>query len=144
MGLPHPYDDPAFYDHLIAKRLLAWTVDLVITLVLVVVALGMTAFLGVLVLPVIWSAVAIAYRTVMLTRFGATLGMMVAAIQLRRLDGARADPVTCLWHSVAYSASMVFVVPQIASVALMLVTPYRQGLNDWVLGTTLVNRLHDH
>lgn len=140
MSLPHPEDDPGFYAHLIAKRFLAWCIDLMITVVLVLLVLGATAFLAVFFLPVIWSAVAIAYRTVTLTRFGATPGMMVAAITLRRLDGRRADPATCLWHSVIYSVGMVFVVPQIGSVALMLVTPYKQGLNDWLLGTTLVNR----
>jgi hypothetical protein len=51
--------------------------------------------------------------------------------------------MTCLWHSVIYSASMVFVLPQIGSVALMLTTPYKQGLNDWFLSTTMVNRFHE-
>jgi hypothetical protein len=32
---------------------------------------------------------------------------------------------------------------QIASVALMLTTPYRQGLNDLILGTTMVHRDQD-
>ncbi|MCB1406661.1 MAG: RDD family protein [Rhodobacteraceae bacterium] len=143
MSLPHPHDDPGFYDHLIPKRFLAWCIDLMITVVLVMIVLAATAFLAVFFLPVIWSAVAIAYRSTMLTRYGATLGMMVAAIKLRRLDGQRADPVVCLWHSVIYSIGMVFVVPQIGSVALMLSTPYKQGLNDWLLGTTLVNRFDE-
>mgnify|MGYP000982976608 CR=1 len=140
MSLPHPHDDPGFYDHLIVKRFLAWAIDLMVTLVLVMLVLGLTAFLTVLILPVIWVAVAVAYRTVMLTRYGATLGMMVAAIKLRRLDGTWADATMCLWHSVIYAMSMVFVFPQVASVALMLITPYKQGLNDWLLGTTLVNK----
>lgn len=140
MSLPHPLDDPAFYDHLIAKRFLAWCIDLIITTLLVVVVLAATALIALLFLPLLWSAVSIAYRSVMLTRYGATVGMMVAAIRLRCLDGARADGQTCLWHSVIYSLGMVFVVPQIGSVALMLATPCKQGLNDWLLGTTLVNR----
>lgn len=140
MSLPHPYDDPGFYDHLIVKRFLAWCIDLMITIVLVLLALAATAFLAVLLLPLVWVAVAIAYRTVMLTRYGATLGMMIAAINLRHLDGTRPDPTTCLWHSVLFSLTMLFVVSQIGSIALMFVTPYKQGLNDWLLGTTLVNR----
>jgi len=144
MSLPHPDDDPAFYDHLMVKRFLAWSIDLMITIVLVMIVLALTAFLAALFLPVIWSAIAIAYRTVMLSRYGATLGMMVAAIKLRRLDGTRADDTTCLLHSVIYAASMIFVVPQIGSVALMLITPYKQGLNDLLLGTTLVNRFIEH
>ncbi|MCB1396592.1 MAG: RDD family protein [Rhodobacter sp.] len=140
MSLPHPLDDPAFYDHLIAKRLLAWVIDLAVTLVLMLVVLAATAFLAIVIFPMVWVAVAVAYRTVMLTRYGATVGMLVAAIRLRRLDGSRPDPTLCLWHSAIYAGTMAFVVPQVASVALMLTTPYKQGLNDWLLGTTLVNR----
>ncbi len=66
--------------------------------------------------------------------------MLVAAIRLRRLDGRAPDAVLCLWHSVIYALGMVFVAPQIASVAMMMVTPYRQGLNDMILGTTMINR----
>lgn len=140
MRLPDPCDDPDFYAHVIVKRLLAWAVDLVITLALVLLALAMTAFLAVLLAPVIWTAVSIVYRSVMLQRYQATLGMMVAALRIVRLDGRRPGPVLCVWHSVIYSVSMLFVVPQIGSVGLMVSTPYRQGLNDWLLGTTLVNR----
>ncbi|PVH28650.1 RDD family protein [Pararhodobacter oceanensis] len=144
MSLPHPQDDPAFYDHLILKRFLAWVIDLVVTVVLVILVLIATAFIAAFFLPVIWSAVAIAYRTVMLSRYGATAGMMIASIKLRHINGRTPETVTCLWHSVIYSASMVFMVPQIASVALMLTTPYKQGLNDVVLGTTMVNRFLEY
>ncbi|WP_323036938.1 RDD family protein [Pararhodobacter sp.] len=140
MSLPNPYDDPGFYEHLIGKRLLAWVIDLVVTLALVLVVLALTVFLTILIFPIVWAAVAIAYRTVMLSRYGATLGMMVAAIKLRRLDATRADALQCFWHSVIYAASMTLVLPQIGSVALMLITPYKQGLNDFLLGTTLVNK----
>lgn len=139
MSLPHPADDPDFYAHLIPKRLLAWVIDLIVTTLLVLLVLALTAFLTILIFPVLWFAISVAYRTVMLSRYGATAGMMVAAIKLRRLDASRPDPTLCLWHSVIYSVSMVFVFPQIGSIALMLITPYKQGLNDWVLGTTLVN-----
>jgi len=140
MSLPHPLDDPAFYDHLIAKRFLAWVIDLAITLMLMLIVLAATAFLAIIIFPMVWVAVAVAYRTVMLTRYGATVGMLVVAIRLRRLDGSRPDPALCLWHSAIYAGTMAFVVPQVASVALMLTTPFKQGLNDWLLGTTLVNR----
>ena len=140
MSLPHPEDDPAFYDHLIAKRFLAWVIDLLVTALLTLLVIVLTLGLAALVFPLVWAVIAVAYRTVMLTRYGATVGMLVAAIRLRRLDGSRPDPTLCLWHSAIYAGTMAFVVPQVASVALMLTTPYKQGLNDWLLGTTLVNR----
>lgn len=143
MRLPDPEFDPAFYDHLIAKRFLAWIVDLLITLVLMLVVIVATAFIAALIFPLVWAAIAITYRWVMLTRYGATAGMMVAAIKLRHLDGRRADSGTCLIHSVIYAFTMMFVVTQIGSVALMLTTPYKQGLNDWILGTTLINRFFE-
>ena len=139
MSLPHPEDDPGFYDHVIAKRFLAWLIDLLVTALLTVVAIILTLGFGALIFPLIWGAIAIAYRTVMLTRYGATAGMLVAALRLRRLDGGRPGSTLCLWHSVIYSASMIVVPVQVASVAMMLTTPYRQGLNDWILGTTILN-----
>ncbi len=140
MRLPDPQIEPEFYHALVVKRGLAWVVDLVITLLIVIVAVVLTAFIGLFFFPVLWVAVSIAYRWVMLSNYAATAGMMLAGIKLRHLDGRVPDPVTCLVHAVIFSFSMGFVVPQVASVALMLVTPYRQGLNDVILSTTMINR----
>lgn len=143
MTLPDPRLDPAFYDNLIAKRFLAWIIDLVITLVLMILVIVGTLFLAAFIFPLVWAVIAVCYRWVMLARFGQTAGMMVASIKLRHLDGRRADSGTCLIHSVIYAFTMMFVVTQIGSVALMLTTPYKQGLNDWILGTTLINRFNE-
>jgi uncharacterized RDD family membrane protein YckC len=80
----------------------------------------------------------------MLVRFDATLGMMLAGLRLRRLDGTRPPPAVCLWHAAIYSGAMATILGQIASVALLLTSPYRQGLNDLILGTTMVHRDPDH
>lgn len=138
--LPDPLDDPEFYSDLLPKRFLAWVIDLVLTLVIFALVIVLSGFLALFIFPLVWMAIAIAYRTVMLTRYGATAGMWIAALQWRRLDGRRPDEGLAFWHSAIYAVSMTFVLGQIASVALMLVTPYRQGLNDWILGTTIVNR----
>lgn len=144
MSLPHPDDFPAAYSHVIEKRLLAWVIDLIATLFLVMIALAATGFLAVFIFPLVWSAVAIAYRYVTINRWGGTLGMMIAALRLRSLDGTKPSETTVLWHSVIYALSMIFVIPQIASVALMLNSTYKQGLNDSLMGTTMVNRLASH
>ena len=138
--LPDPLDDPDFYGDLIPKRFLAWVIDLALTLLIFTLVIVLSGFLALFIFPLVWMAIAIAYRTVLLTRYGATAGMWIAALQWRRLDGRQPDQALALWHSVIYALSMTFVLGQIASVALMLVTPYRQGLNDWILGTTVVNR----
>ncbi len=140
MSLPDPTRDPEFYRALLLKRALAWAVDFVITLALVLGVLVVTLFVGLFFFPVLWVAVSVAYRWVMLSRYGATAGMMLMAIKLRRLDGRRPDSTLCLIHALIFSAAMVTVIGQVLSVALMLITPYRQGLNDLILGTTVINR----
>lgn len=140
MRLPDPAIDPGYYRDLLPKRFLAWVVDLIVTLVLVLAVMVLTLFFAMLIFPLVWSAIAIAYRYVLLTRHGATWGMMLAALRLRQLDGTPPPPVLCFWHAAIYAASMTTVLGQIASVALMLTTPYRQGLNDLILGTTMVHR----
>lgn len=144
MSLPDPAYEPQYYAALLPKRFLAWVVDLILTLVLVVMVIVFSFLVTLFILPLVWMAVSVAYRTVTLTRWGATPGMMLAGIKLRRLNGRRGDAVTCFWHSVIFSASMAMVVPQIISVALMLLTPYRQGLNDVILRTTVLNRYLEH
>ena len=140
MSLPDPARDPEFYRALMVKRALAWAVDFGITLVLVLGVLVLTLFVAAFIFPLVWVTVSVAYRWVMLSRYGATAGMMLMAIKLRRLDGRRADSTLCLIHALIFSAAMITVIGQILSVALMLITPYRQGLNDLILGTTVINR----
>lgn len=143
MTLPHPEDDPRFWEHVPQKRFLAWLVDLAVTLVIVLGLIILSAGLALFLLPIVWSAVAITYRWLMLGRYGATLGMLLVALRLRHLDGRRPERDLCLWHAGLHAVSMVFVVPQIASVAMILMTPHRQGLNDWLLGTTMINKPDD-
>ena len=140
MRLPDPALHPEVYQDLIVKRLLAWLVDALVVVALVVVAVLATVLIALFFLPVIALAISIGYRWIMLSRYGATLGMMLAAIELRHLDGRVPDPVVCFMHAAIFSLGMFFVVPQIISVALMFSTAYRQGLNDTILRTTLINR----
>lgn len=140
MSLPHPEDAPEFWAHVPEKRLVAWLIDLVVTLLLVLLLALPTAGVALFFLPLTWSAVAIAMRWVMLSRYGATLGMLMVSLRLRHLDGRVPDPTVCLWHAVLHSASMLFVLPQVASVAMILGTTRRQSLGDWILQTTMINR----
>jgi uncharacterized RDD family membrane protein YckC len=140
MRLPDPLAHPEVYEDLVVKRFVAWLVDALVIASLILIVLVLTVFIAVLILPVVVLAISIGYRWIMLSRYGATLGMMLAAIHLRHLDGRTPDPVVCFMHASIFSLGMFFVVPQIVSIALMLVTDYRQGLNDMILRTTLVNR----
>lgn len=140
MTLPDPAHQPEFYTDIPWKRTAAWGIDLVITLGLTLVALIATALLTIFILPLLYGAVSIAYRTVMLSRYGATLGMMVMAIKWRHLNGARPDPMTAFFYSLAHTAMWTMFPLQIASIATILLSPYRQGLHDMVMGTTMLHR----
>lgn len=139
-GLPDPELLPEFYALVPAKRLLAWLVDGVLILLLTAVVLLLTALLTIWILPLLYVAVNVAYRVVALARWSATPGMLLMAVELRDARGARLDAMTALLHTLGYTASSVLVLPQVASVALMLITPRRQGLSDLVLGTAMLNR----
>lgn len=142
MSLPDPNYEPEFYHALPIKRALAWAVDMVIVLVLLLVTLALTAFLGVLILPVLFVCVSIAYRWVTLKNYGATYGMMLVGIKLRRLDGSNADSTACAIHATVFSLVQMFFLPQIFSIALILTTPYRQSLADMLVQTTMINRYY--
>ena len=60
------------------------------------------------------------------------------------LDDRAPGPVVAFWHAAIFSLGMFFVVPQMISIGLMFTTAYRQGLNDVILGTTVINRWVTH
>jgi len=140
MRLPDPEMQPEFYADVPLKRSMAWAIDLVITVLMTVVAIALTLFVGAFFLPVLYAAVSIGYRTVMLTRYGATLGMMATALKWSALDGRRPDAMTALAYSGAHAAIWTLFPLQIASIVMILLTPYRQGLHDMFLGTTMLHR----
>lgn len=138
--LPDPELLPEFYAWVPAKRLVAWLVDTLLILAITLVVLVFTAFLTAFVLPVLYVGINIAYRTVALTRWSATPGMLLMAIELRDRRGNRVARDTALLHTLAYTVSVLTILPQIASVAMMLTSPRGQGLGDTLLGTVMLNR----
>lgn len=139
MTLPDPELQPEFYSDVPIKRALAWAIDLVAVFALSLVGVIMTFFVSLLFLPVLFATVSIAYRTVMLARYGATLGMMVMALKWRQLDGRSPDTMTALGYSALHAALWTVFPLQIASMAMILLSPYRQGLHDFFLGTTMLH-----
>jgi uncharacterized RDD family membrane protein YckC len=139
MSLPDPELQPEFYRDVPLKRALAWLVDLLVTLALTLVALTFTLFLAAFFLPFFFVVISVAYRTVMLSRYGATLGMMLMALKWRGLSGRVPDPLTAFYYSLIHAGQWAVLPVQIASVVMILVTPYRQGLNDHIMGTTMLH-----
>lgn len=139
MSLPDPELQPEFYRDVPLKRALAWFVDLLVTLALTLVALPFTLFLAAFFLPFFYVVISVAYRTVMLARYGATLGMMLTALKWRGLSGRVPDALTAFCYSLIHAGQWAVLPAQIASVVMILVTPYRQGLNDQIMGTTMLH-----
>lgn len=141
MTLPDPAIQPEFYADLPMKRAGAWAIDLVVTVALTLVGLVLTLFISAFFLPLLFAAISVAYRTVMLARYGATLGMMVMALKWRHLNGRSPDTTSALIYSGAHAVMWTVFPLQIVSIALILLSPYRQGLHDHLLSTTMVNKI---
>ena len=139
-SLPDPDRHAEFYADVAVKRAMAWGVDTVLITALTALVVPFTGFLALLVLGGLYLLVGFVYRWVSLTRASATPGMRLFAVVLRDGRGRGLDPVTAFVHTLGYTLSMAFVLPQVISVALMLVTPRGQGLSDLVLGTVVINR----
>ena len=143
-GLPDPATEAEFYEGVPAKRLFAWFVDVILIALLTAIAVPFTAFTALFYLPFLYFLVGFLYRWVSLSRGSATPGMRFAAIELREDDGGPLDTGTAFLHTTGYSASVAVFPVQLVSIALMLLTPRRQGLTDLVLGTAAVRRMARH
>jgi uncharacterized RDD family membrane protein YckC len=139
-GHPDPQHDAEFYAGIPAKRLLAWLADSVLIGVLVLLALPFTAFLGLLVLPLLWLAVGLAYRIVTLANQSATPGMRLVAIEFRNRYGERFTLAEAATHTVIYTTAMAFFLIQILSIVLILTGAKAQGLPDHAIGSVAINR----
>ena len=108
--------------------------------VLCVLALPLTAFLGLFFWPVMLLVIGFAYRVVTLATGSATWGMRFAGVELRASDGRRFDLSLALAHTFGYSVSVAFPILQLISVVMMLTGARGQGLTDAILGTVAINR----
>ena len=136
---PDPERHAAFYSGVPAKRAMAWIIDTIfVTLIVVLIAL-ITALTALFILPLVWLSVGFLYRWVTISGRSATWGMRLMSIELLDRYGQRFDAATAFLHTLGYSLSMAFVLPQILSVGLMLVSRRGQGLTDMVLGSVAIN-----
>ncbi|MFW8592727.1 RDD family protein [Cribrihabitans neustonicus] len=139
-GLPDPLERPEAYSGVVAKRLFAWIADSIVILCLSAVAVVLTAFTGLLIWPMLYLAVGLAYRTLTIASGSATWGMRLAGIELRTAAGTPLNAGEAALHTAGYSLSMAFAPLQVISVVLMLTGARGQGLSDLALGTAMLNR----
>lgn len=139
-GLPDPDTQAEFYADVPTKRAIAWVIDTLLILAIVVLLSLVTVGIGFFFFGFLMLAVSFVYRVVTLANSSATPGMRMTAIEFRNHRGERFDLTTAVLHTLGFSVSIAMVLPQIASIILMLTTPRGQGLSDMLLGTAAVNR----
>jgi len=136
---PDPERHAAFYEGVLPKRFLAWVIDLVLISLLTALIVPFTAFTALFFLPVLFLVVGFVYRWMTLGGRSATWGMRLMNIEFLDRNGQRFDASTALLHTLGYTLSMAFVMPQILSVVLMVMSSRGQGLTDLVLGSVAIN-----
>lgn len=139
-ALPDPDYQPQFYTSVPSKRLVAWVVDSILIFAICAVAVTLTAFVGLLIWPLMYLVLGFAYRTVTIANGGGTWGMRFAGVELRCEDGSRPDLGMAALHTAGYTLSMAIPIVQVISVVLMLTSARGQGLTDAFLGTAMLNR----
>ena len=139
-ALPDPALRPEFYERTATKRAAAWVVDVAIVLALTAVLMPFTLFLGLFFLPVLIPSIGFLYRWATLAGGSATWGMRLMGIEIRGHEGGRLSGTEALLHTAGYALSVAMFPAQVVSAALMATTPRGQGLSDFVLGTTALNR----
>jgi len=139
-ALPDPERHAEFYDGVAIKRGLAWLVDTLFVTLLVMVATLFTAFTALFFLPLLWLTVSFIYRWSTLSGRSATWGMRLMGVEFLDRTGLRFDAATAFLHTLGYTLSMAFVLPQVISVGLMCLSRRGQGLTDMLLGTVAINR----
>ena len=140
MHLADPDTQPQFYASVAPKRFLAWVIDTIIVVVLCVIIVPFTGFLGLFVFSFLLLVVGFLYRLMTIASGSATWGMRMMAIELRAADGGRFDTSLAFWHTLGYSISWAFPILQVISIVLMVISPRGQGLTDHILGSTMLNK----
>jgi len=143
-ALPDPDYHGEFYADVPLKRLIAWMVDTVLILVLAALVVPFTAFTGLFYFPFLAMVVGFFYRALSIAGASATPGMRLMAIELRNARGERLDLPQAVLHTLLFTVFFSMMLPQLASMALMLMGPRAQGLHDLVLGTAAINRPAAH
>ena len=100
----------------------------------------LTAFVGLLIWPLLMLTIGFVYRVVTLANSSATWGMRFVGIELCSQTGTRLDGGLAMAHTLGYSVSFAIPILQVISVIMMLTSTRGQGLTDAVLGTVALNR----
>jgi uncharacterized RDD family membrane protein YckC len=139
-GLPDPEADQQFYTGVPFKRFLAWIIDFSIIMLIAAAGVIATFGLGAFMFPLMLLCINLGYRIFTLSRNSATLGMIITGIEIRNHRGDKLNITEAAWHTCIYTVVMIFFFGLIITAIMMLVNKRGQGLHDYFLGTTAINR----
>ena len=140
-----PDTEPELFDGILSKRIVAFLIDAVLIVLLMVPAALMVVILGLITLglgfvlfPPLFAIVALGY--VGLTLGGpasATVGMRVTGIEVRTWNGDKMFTLLAVMHALLFWFSVGLLTPLILLAGLF--TYRRQLLHDLLLGVVAVN-----
>jgi uncharacterized RDD family membrane protein YckC len=140
-----PVAQPELFESVLSRRVVAFVIDAIIIVLLMIPAALIVFVLGVVTLGIGWilygalfAIVALGY--VALTLGGpnsATVGMRWTGIEMRTWNGGPSFPLLAVMHALIFWFSVALLTPLILLVGLF--TARRQLLHDLLLGTVVVN-----
>lgn len=144
--LPNPANSPELFDGILTRRVVAFLIDCVIVMILIVVGAIAAGILGLLTLGLAWflfpfivPVVFVAYYAATLgSASRATLGMRATDIVLTPTGDKRLNGWMAMLHVVAFWLTCSLLTPFILAVGL--ITNRRQMLHDILLGVLMVRR----
>lgn len=139
-GLPDPQLDGQFYEGVPFKRAIAFVIDAAIILGVSMGFVIATFGLGLVLFPMFSLLFNLVYRIYLIGTRSATFGMRLAGIELRNNEGHRLDMKEAVWHTGLFTLLFMFFLTNFASIIMMLLNQRGQGLHDYLLGTTAINR----
>jgi uncharacterized RDD family membrane protein YckC len=141
-----PTMHPELYEGTLSRRIVAFFIDAVLIVALMIPAALVVFFLGVFTLglgwllyPALFAIVALGYEALTLGGpASATVGMRITGVEMRTWNGGPAFPILAAMHGLIFWCSISILTPLILVVGLF--TPRRQLLHDLLLGVVIVNR----
>ncbi len=148
-GQPRAFDpvtQPALFDGVIWKRIVAFLIDAVIILMLTIIAYVAVAVLGVITLGLAWllfglvfPAVGLGYNAVTIGgRNSATVGQRTMGLEVRMWYGGKVSPLIAAFHALLFWFSLVIFCPILL---WALFDSRKRCLHDILAGVVLINRV---
>ncbi|MEX0854080.1 MAG: RDD family protein [Bauldia sp.] len=140
-----PDTQPELFDGVLSKRIVAFVVDAILIVALMIPAALMILILGFvtlgigwLLLPALFAIVALGYVALTLGGSGsATIGMRLVGVEMRTWGGQRMFALLAVMHALIFWFSIGLLTPLILLVGLF--THRRQLLHDLLLGVVALN-----